>query len=139
MIQHYPYIINKLGCYVAFIVKYTIPHFRHVDIGSRDHLGNLTERPESRRLGSFVALSLNFTLRPEHVTEDRVLRLKCTAEVTELYWRTAEVSVTVSPLSPRNWFSSHTPGHTFSSEAGLSSAPLSYLLLLCNYWILRNV
>ena len=112
-----------------------------MDIGSessRDHLGNLTERPERRRLGSFVALSLNFTLRLEHVTEDRVLSLKCTAEVTELYWRTAEVSVTVSPPSPKNWFSSHAPGHTFSGEAG-PAAPLSSLLLLCNYWILRNV
>ena len=72
-----------------------------MDVGSEssgDHLGNLTERPERRRLGSFVALSLNFTLRPEHVRrEDRVLSLKCTAEVMELYWRTSEVSVTVSP------------------------------------------
>ena len=65
---------------------------------TQGHLGNLTARPDSRRLASFVALSLNFTLRPEHVRrEDRVLSLKCTAEVMELYWRTSEVSVTVSP------------------------------------------
>ena len=105
---------------------------------SQDHPGDLaarTERPE-RRLGSFVALSLNFTLRPEHVrAEDRVLSLKCTAEVLELYWRTSEVVVTVSsPPGPRNWLAG--TGPAFS--AGPRPAPL-LALLLTNCWILRNV
>ena len=49
---------------------------------------DLTSGPERRRLVRYVAISLNFTIRPEHVRrEDRVLSLKCTAEVLELYWR----------------------------------------------------
>ena len=47
------------------------------------------------------------------------------------------MSVTVSPPAPKTWYSAHSPGHAFSgvTEERLATA----LLLLCHYWIPRNV
>ena len=117
-------------------------HCRHVDLGNKSERKSFNKdgqvevassSPRSRKMMKFVAVSLNFTIRMKHVRiADNVLSLKCTAEVWELYWRTSEVSVTVSP-SPSTWFSAHAP--TFSSSTSslltsFSNLPSSVTLVL---------
>ena len=107
--------------------------FRHIDMENESHRKSfdkdgqvdVVSKPRTRKMTKFAAVSLNFTIRSKHVSvADNVLSLKCTAEVLELYWRTSEVSVTVSP-SPSTWFSAHSP--TFSSSSSSS-------MTICTTW-----
>ena len=107
--------------------------------------------PGQRPLSRYTCLTLNLTITDQLLaTGGSVLSLKCTAEVDrlaanifglpsnisprgqvlELYWRTCEESVSVSP-APRSWYSSSSSasgrGSVFSSAA--ASAPLSLSLL----------
>ena len=114
--------------------------------------------PGQRPLSRYTCLTLNLTITDQLLaTGGSVLSLKCTAEVDryfrlaanifglssnifprgqvlELYWRTCEESVSVSP-APRSWYSSSSSasgrGSVFSSAAAASaSLSLSLLALL---------
>ena len=111
--------------------------------------------PGQRPLSRYTCLTLNLTITDQLLaTGGSVLSLKCTAEVDrlaanifglplnifpggqvlELYWRTCEESVSVSP-APRSWYSSSSSasgrGSVFSSAAATSaSLSLSLLALL---------
>ena len=47
----------------------------------------------------YSVVKLRFPIREKHLgTEDRLLSLKCTASVTDLYWRSTEVKTLIRPL-----------------------------------------
>ena len=120
--------------------------FRHVDPVPSPEAG--VTAPGQRPLSRYTCLTLNLTITDQLLaTGGSVLSLKCTAEVDryfwsvikyfsrgqvlELYWRTCEESVSVSP-APRSWYSSSSSasgrGSVFSSSAA-ASASLSLSLL----------
>ena len=81
----------------------------------------------------YSTLELDFKIKEKHIIDTNgKLSLKCTAEVLDLYWRSSEVSVTVTSI-PRPWFS---PDFSISSAV---SCQLSnyYLSISIAFYIIN--
>jgi len=69
-------------------------------------------------------LPLRLVVRRQHIGKDGRIRLKCTAGVLDLYWRTAEQVAQVVRLDRNSW------SLPFSSSPPTTSCPQLNLLLL---------
>merc|ERR1719237_1676107 len=71
-------------------------------------------------------LPLSFVVRPNQLEAGGSVRLKCTASVLDLYWRSCEVATVVRPKSIGSWLA-------FSNATKSKSPPT--LFLMCSAFL----